>query len=77
LLKTASPLKKRPGRLEFQRGMIETDESGEMFVRSVGAQGSGILSSMSKANCFIELPLETSMVEAGDYVRVQPFAGMI
>ncbi|MDT8383221.1 MAG: molybdopterin-binding protein [Gammaproteobacteria bacterium] len=77
LLKTASPLKKRPGRLEFQRGMITTDSNGEMVVSSVGAQGSGILSSMSKANCFIELPLETSVVEVGDYVRVQPFAGMV
>lgn len=76
-LKTASPLKKRPGRLEFQRGMITTDSNGEMVVSSVGAQGSGILSSMSKANCFIELPLETSAVKVGDYVRVQPFAGMV
>jgi len=77
LLKTASQLKKRPGRLEFQRGTIETDEDGGMVVTSVGAQGSGILSSMSKANCFIELALESSVVEAGEYVKVQPFAGMI
>ena len=77
LLKTKNSLKKRPGRLEFQRGMIETDVNGEMVVASVGAQGSGILSSMSKANCFIELPLECSVVEVGEYVKVQPFAGMI
>ena len=77
LLKTKDSLKKRPGRLEFQRGMIETDENGGMVVSSVGAQGSGILSSMSKANCFIELPLECSVVEVGEYVKVQPFAGMI
>ena len=77
LLKTKNALKKRPGRLEFQRGMIETDENGGMVVSSVGAQGSGILSSMSKANCFIELPLECSVVEIGEYVKVQPFAGMI
>ena len=77
LLKTMSTLKKRPGRLEFQRGNIVTDEKGEMCVSSVGAQGSGILSSMSKANCFIELPLECSLVEAGEFVRVQPFSGMI
>lgn len=77
LLKTKGALKKRPGRLEFQRGMIETDKNGEMVVSSVGAQGSGILSSMSKANCFIEIPLETSAVAAGEYVKVQPFAGMI
>lgn len=77
LLKTTSQLKKRPGRLEFQRGMISVDNNGEMIVTSVGAQGSGILSSMSKANCFIELPLETSVVDTGEFVKVQPFAGMI
>ena len=77
LLKTKNSLMKRPGRLEFQRGMIETDINGEMVVASVGAQGSGILSSMSKANCFIELPLDTSVVEVGEYVKVQPFFGMI
>jgi molybdopterin molybdotransferase len=76
LLKTISKLKKRPGRTEFQRGNIVTDEKGEMVVASVGPQGSGILSSMSKANCFIELPLDCSLVEVGEYVRVQPFAGM-
>lgn len=77
LLKTKNALRKRPGRLEFQRGMIETDINGEMVVASVGAQGSGILSSMSKANCFIELPLEASVVDVGESVKVQPFAGMI
>ncbi|MBN4079384.1 molybdopterin molybdenumtransferase MoeA, partial [Beggiatoa alba] len=46
-------------------------------VESTGAQGSGILRSMSEANCFIELPLEASVVEAGEYVKVQAFAGMI
>ena len=77
LLKTTDRLKKRPGRLEYQRGITEIDENGEMVVSSVGAQGSGILSSMSKANCFIELSIDTSVIEPGEFVRVQPFAGMI
>lgn len=76
-LKTINKLRKRPGRLEFQRGVISTDKNGEMQVESTGVQGSGILRSMSKANCFIELPMEASTVEAGEYVKVQPFAGMI
>ncbi|MBL1275202.1 MAG: molybdopterin molybdotransferase MoeA [Ectothiorhodospiraceae bacterium] len=76
-LKTKNKLRKRPGRLEFQRGVISTATTGEMVVESTGAQGSGILSSMSEANCFIELPLECSSVEAGDTVKVQPFAGLI
>lgn len=76
-LKSVSKLKKRPGRLEYQRGIIETDESGTMVVRKTGAQGSGILSSMSQANCFIVLPTECSTVEPGDSVSVQPFFGLV
>lgn len=76
-LRTETALKKRAGRLEFQRGIIRCNKDGEMVVCSTGAQGSGILSSMGEANCFIELPLETEKVAAGDWVKVQPFAGMI
>lgn len=76
-LRSETSLKKRAGRLEFQRGIICNKDNGEMVVRSTGAQGSGILSSMGEANCFIELPLETERVAAGDLVKVQPFAGMI
>jgi molybdopterin molybdotransferase len=76
-LRSETALKKRAGRLEFQRGIIITDQNGEMFVRSTGMQGSGILRSMGEANCFIELSLETESVAAGELVKVQPFAGMI
>jgi len=75
-LRSAMTLKKRKGRLEFQRGII-SNVNGETVVRSTGAQGSGILSSMSEANCFIELPAEIEKIEAGEWVKVQPFAGMI
>ncbi len=75
-LRTTTPLTKRAGRLEYQRGIIGTDENGEMVVSSTGAQGSGILRSMGEANCFIELPLETERVKEGELVKVQPFAGM-
>jgi len=71
-----SPLKKAPGRLEFQRGILETNESGETVVRSTGGQGSNILSSMSMANCFIVLPAEWGDVPAGSLVEVQPFTGL-
>lgn len=76
-LRSETALKKRTGRLEFQRGVISSNADGEMIVRSTGAQGSGILSSMGEANCFIELPLETETIAAGERVKVQPFAGMI
>lgn len=76
-LKCVTALKKRPGRIDFQRGIMETNQQGELIVKSTGAQGSGILSSMGNANCFIELPLECSGVKAGEMVKVQSFAGLI
>ncbi|NOX75313.1 MAG: molybdopterin molybdenumtransferase MoeA [Gammaproteobacteria bacterium] len=76
-LKTDVSLKKRPGRLEYQRGIMANNANGELVVRPTGAQGSGILSSMGEANCFIVLPLECSKVDAGQTVTVQPFAGLI
>ncbi|MBT3308571.1 MAG: molybdopterin molybdotransferase MoeA [Gammaproteobacteria bacterium] len=72
-MRCINKLKKRPGRLEFQRGIMEQDEKGETVVRGAGHQGSHILRSMSIADCFIVLPAENSGVEAGDWVEVEPF----
>ena len=69
-------LKKAPGRMEFQRGILETNAAGETVVHSTGGQNSNILSSMSHANCFIVLPAEWGDVPAGSLVEVQPFAGL-
>ena len=71
-----SRLRKRPGRVEFQRGVLAHDETGRLAVRSTGGQGSGILSSMHEANCFIVLPLESEGVDAGSEVDVEPFGGV-
>ncbi len=73
----AEPLKKRPGRTDFQRGILERDAEGELVVRSVGQQASHILSGMSRANCFIVLPRESGGVDAGTLVDVQPFEGVL
>lgn len=70
---SAGRIRKIPGRTEFQRGILERDETGGLAVRTTGEQGSGILSSMSKANCFIVLPATQGNVEAGSTVQVQPF----
>lgn len=67
------PIRKIPGRTEFQRGILGQDENGNWTVRTTGEQGSGILSSMSKANCYIVLPATQGNVAAGSTVRVQPF----
>ena len=70
-------LKKRPGRVEFQRGHLHREADGSLVVTPTGDQGSGILSSMSQANCFIVLPLASSHVDGGQAVEVQPFHGLL
>jgi molybdopterin molybdotransferase len=76
-LPCSEALKKRPGRTDFQRGIMEYDAEGHLSVRSVGMQASHILSGMSRANCFIILPREWGNVEAGTLVDVQPFEGLM
>ena len=66
-------IRKTPGRLEFQRGILSYDEKGHAIVESTGNQSSGVLSSMSRANCYIVLPLECGNLDAGTSVTVQPF----
>ena len=68
-----SQLKKQPGRQEYQRGILSQDESGDLFVESAGKQGSNIMSAMSKANCYIVLPIDSTGVKAGQSVTVEPF----
>ena len=72
-----STLKKKPGRIEFQRGIIEKDNNNNIVVKKTGAQGSGILRSMSDANCFIVLSLNSNDTKPGDLVDVQIFHGII
>lgn len=71
-----STLKKRPGRVEYQRGILRQDADGGLRVVKTGAQGSGILRSMSQANCFIILPLESEGAKPGDLVAAQPFSSL-
>jgi molybdopterin molybdotransferase len=72
-----SALKKAPGRTEFQRGVLERDTHGNWTVRVTGDQGSGILRSMSEANCFIILPTEQGNVVPGTLVDVQVLEGIV
>jgi molybdopterin molybdotransferase len=78
LLKAISsqPIRKVPGRTEFQRGILFKD-ADEWKVRTTGQQGSGVLRSMSEANCFIVLEHERGKVEAGELVSVQLFEGLV
>jgi molybdopterin molybdotransferase len=69
-------IKKAQGRTEFQRGLlIEVD--GTWKVKPLPNQSSGVLSSMSLANCFIVLGEEVGNLEAGEIVKVQAFEGVI
>ncbi|VAW57389.1 Molybdopterin molybdenumtransferase [hydrothermal vent metagenome] len=75
--KCMSQLKKRPGRKDFQRGIMSNDEIGQLIVDTTGIQGSHMLSSMAKANCFIVLERDAGNIEIGDTVEVQPFNDLI
>jgi len=70
-------LKKAPGRTEFQRGVLTRNDDGSLAVRPTGEQGSGILKSMSDANCFIILGDATGNVEPGTEVEVQLLEGVV
>ena len=68
-------LRKVPGRTEYQRGVL-FQEHDEWKVRTTGQQGSGVLRSMSEANCFIVIEHERAAVKAGELVSVQLFEGL-
>ncbi|HLU77119.1 MAG TPA: gephyrin-like molybdotransferase Glp [Burkholderiales bacterium] len=70
-------MRKRPGRTEFQRGILSRDAQGQWQVAVSGAQGSGVLRSMSEANCFIVLEHDRGNVQPGDLVSVQVMEGMV
>jgi molybdopterin molybdotransferase len=66
------PIRKRPGLMEFQRGILRYTASG-WEVTTTGPQGSGILRSMVKGNCLIFLAEERGDYERGEAVWVEPF----
>lgn len=70
-------MRKSPGRTDFQRGNYRVSEDGRLMVSNTGAQGSGILTSMSRANCYIVLEQERGRVSAGETVYIEPFDSII
>ncbi len=73
---TTSKLRKSAGRMDFQRAVVTFDEQGHAQVSSTGTQGSGVLSSLGSANCFIVMSSEQGSVEAGETVMVEPFTSV-
>ena len=73
----STPLRKKPGRTEYQRGIVGRGADGRWQVAITGSQGSGILSSMSVANGMVVLHHAQGNVAAGDEVDVIPFDGLV
>ena len=76
-LPCTSAIRKRPGRTEFQRGIVERGADGAWQVRLTGAQGAGILRSLSEANALVVLGHEQGSVAAGGAVTVWLFDGLV
>lgn len=75
--RSLSMIRKKSGRTEYQRGIASPAQDGQLSVRVTGAQGSGILSSMSEANCMIILTDDRTSIQQGDFVEVLMFDGLI
>ena len=77
LVKSAESFKKKPGRTEYRRAKILKDHDNCPQIKLTGAQGSGILSSMSEADCLVVLDHDIVSVKAGDLVPILVFDGLI
>ena len=74
--RSAEKLRKKPGRTEFQRGVLSRQSDGDWQVRTTGQQGSGVLRSMVEADGLIVLAHEQGDVQIGDWVDVVRFDGI-
>ncbi|MFN3709724.1 MAG: gephyrin-like molybdotransferase Glp [Alishewanella aestuarii] len=73
---TTVTLKKQPGRADYQRGYYWATAEG-LFVKNLGSQSSGMLSSIANANCYIVLPQDSGSVASGEAVTIQPFGQLL
>jgi molybdopterin molybdotransferase len=76
-VRSAARLRKRPGRTEYQRAIVEPGPDGVLQARITGSQGSGVLRSMSEANALVVLHHDQGDVAAGDPVDAIPFDGLV
>ena len=70
-------LRKKPGRTEYQRGIVRRADDGRLVVQTTGQQGSGVLRSMVEANGLIVLGHHQADVAPGEMVEVMMFDGVI
>lgn len=74
--KSQTDIFKSANRVEFLRAKFSNND-GELSVQKLSKQGSGVLSSMSYANCLIVLDEETKQIKAGQFIKIQPFYALI
>ncbi|WP_220721269.1 molybdopterin molybdotransferase MoeA [Agarivorans litoreus] len=72
--KSLQDFKKSPGRTDYQRGFASISANGQLEVKSTGAQGSAIFTSLTEANCFVVLEQDRGRVSAGEMVTIEMFA---
>jgi molybdopterin molybdotransferase len=70
-------IRKKPGRTEYQRGVLINSVNGQVAVSITGNQGSGVLSSMTQAHCLIVLDHDQGDIQPGDWVKVMPFTAFL
>ncbi|WP_019935747.1 gephyrin-like molybdotransferase Glp [Oceanimonas smirnovii] len=70
------PFRKSPGRMDFQRGWVETQADGSLGVVPAGSQSSAVFSAMAEANCLLHLEQDRGHVEKGDTVTLELIDGL-
>ena len=67
-------IKRKAGRQEFMRAVMVVQEDGSYNVTPSGKQSSGVMTTVTQANCYIVVPSDCKILSAGDTVKVQPFS---
>ena len=74
MAKAANNINKRAGRADFQRAYYYRDEQGQLWVEAQENQSSGVMSSITKANCYLLLTQFQGNVAQGENIKILPFA---
>lgn len=70
--KLSCTVKSSGDRPHYMSGILE-NYGGEIIVTPAGPQGSGILSSLSRANCYMIIPKGRQIVEQGEFIDCEIF----
>ena len=76
IAKTAATVRKRPGRADFQRAYFYRDDKGQLWVKTQGNQSSGVMSSLTNANCYVLLEQQQGDVLPEQDVKIIPFSNL-